>query len=151
MSEMPKKGKDRHLEADVNKAVQEVLTRHGWFWWMPPSNMYSKVGISDVHAVRDGLFMAIETKRSLTKSAKPKPTANQIAFLQSIRSARHFAFVVNEERVKHLDAFLTSFHLLQSIQQWNGSTEGKLKGLRPVPDDHGAQMINCMREMQQEI
>ena len=102
MSSMPKKTAD---ESDVKDDVKKVLNAHGWFWWMPPANMYGKSGASDFHAVKDGLFMSIETKRGMKK---PEPTANQIAFLQAIRNARHFAFVVNATRVKHLDAFLGS-------------------------------------------
>jgi hypothetical protein len=133
MSPMPKK---KNLEADVKKDVKAVLDKHGWYWWMPPSNMYSKVGISDFHAIKNRLFMAVETKRGASK-----PTPNQIAFLQQMRDGGHFAFVVNESRVKHLDAFLESFEIATQAQQKK----------EKVPDEHGAQMLNCLREMQQEI
>jgi hypothetical protein len=135
MSPMPKK---KNLEADVKDDVKKVLDKHGWWYWMPPSNAYGKSGISDFHAVKNRLFMAIETKRG---AKKPEPTANQIAFLQKMVEHGHFAFVVNETRVKHLDAFLTSFEIATQAQQKK----------EPVPEEHGAQMINCIREMQQEI
>jgi hypothetical protein len=138
MSSMPKKRADKNLEADVKKDVQEVLERHGWWWWMPPSSQYSKTGISDFHAIKNRLFMAIETKRGV---GVPKPTANQVAFLQKVKEGGHFAFVVNDTRVKHLDAFLGSFEIATKAAQKS----------EKVPDEHGAQMINCMRELQQEI
>ena len=138
MSPMPKKKAERNLEADVKVDVKEVLEKHGWFWWMPPSNTYGTAGISDFHAVKNRLFMAVETKRG---TKQPKPTANQIAFLQKMRDAGHFAFVVNEDRVKHLDAFLGSFEIATQATQKK----------QEVPPEHGSQMINCMRELQQEI
>ena len=135
MSPMPKK---KNLEADVKKMVQDVFDKHGWWWYMPASTMYGKVGISDFHALKNRLFMAVETKRG---TKPPEPTANQIAFLQKVRDMGHFAFVVNESRVKHLDAFLESFEIATQAAQKK----------EKVPDEHGAQMLNCLREMQQEI
>jgi hypothetical protein len=49
--------------------------------------------------------------------------------------------VVNESRVKHLDAFLESFEIATQAAQKK----------QEVPPEHGAQMLNCLREMQQEI
>jgi hypothetical protein len=135
---MPKKRAQRELEADVKKSVQEVLDDFGWFWWMPPSNTYGKVGISDIHAVKDHIFMVIETKRG---KADPKPTPNQIAFLQQIRGQGHFAFVVNEPRILVLRQFLAAFSEAQKAVQAKQM---------PVAAT-GATMLDAIRIMQQEI
>ena len=138
MSPMPKKRAERKLEGDVKDDVKEVFDRHGWFWWMPPSNAYSKVGISDFHAVKNHCFMVVETKRG---DKPPKPTANQIAFLQDVKQAGHFAFVVNQPRVAVLDGFLAAFERAAAAAQ---------KKQTPATED-GAYMIDAIREMQQEF
>lgn len=135
MSPMPKK---RHLEGDVKADVKKLLDDHGWFWFSPPANQYGKSGISDRLAVKHGMFMAIETKRGKNK---PKPTANQIAFLQSVKSHNHFAFVVNEARVPVFEGFLTALNRAQAAAQRK----------EKVADADGATMLNAVREMQQEI
>lgn len=135
MSPMPKK---RHLEGDVKADVKKLLDDHGWFWFMPPASQYSKVGIADILCVKHGMFMSIETKRG---KGKPEPTANQIGFLQSIKSHNHFAFVVNEARVPVLEAFLTGLNRAQAAAQRK----------EEVADTDGATMIDAIREMQQEI
>ena len=135
MSPMPKK---RHLEGDVKADVKKLLDDHGWFWFMPPASQFSKVGIADILCVKHGMFLAIETKRGKNK---PEPTANQIAFLQSIRSHNHFAFIVNEARVPVLEAFLNRLNRAQAAAM----REEK------VADEDGAMMIDAIRVMQQEI
>lgn len=136
MSPMPKK---RHLEGDVKADVKKLLDDHGWFWFMPPASQYSKVGIADILCVKQpGMFMAVETKRGKTK---PEPTANQIAFLQSIHATDHFAFVVNEARVPVLEAFLIGLDKAQDA----------VRRAEKVTAEDGATMINAIREMQQEI
>jgi predicted type IV restriction endonuclease len=86
-------------EGDVKKAVKHLLTSHGWFWWMPAANGFGMTGVADFCAVRDGLFMAIETK-----FGDNKPTAMQRKFLCDIMSHGGTALVVNE---KTLGAFQT--------------------------------------------
>ena len=136
MSQMPKK---RHLEGDVKANVKKLLDDHGWFWFMPPASQYSKVGIADILCVKQpGMFMAIETKRGVKK---PEPTANQIAFLQSIQASNNFAFVVNEARVPVLEAFLSALNRAQAAAQRK----------EKAADTDGAIMIDAIREMQQEI
>lgn len=135
MSPMPKK---KHLERDVKEDVNKLLDAHGWFWFSPPANAFGRTGISDKLAVRDGMFMALEVKRG---AKPPKPTANQIAFLQTIKHHNHFAFVVNEPRLADLAAFLGA--LDRSI----AATQKK----QPVAPEDGAMMLNAIREMQMEL
>ena len=135
MSPMPKKA---HLEADTKAEVKKLLDAHDWFWWMPPANGFGQSGVSDFHAVKDGMFMAIETKRG---TAKPRPTPLQVAFLNSIRSADHFAFVVNDARVPHLKAFLEAL---------DRSVAAAAKKQMPTPED-GSILLNAIRELTEEL
>lgn len=134
MSKMPSK-KD---ETDTKAEVKKLLDKHGWFWWSPPAQAYGKSGISDIHAAKTGIFMAIETKRG---TKKPDPTVNQIAFLNSMRAADHFAFVVNDTRLPHLKAFLEAL---------DRSTAAAVKEKVVAPED-GAMMLNCIAEMTKEL
>ena len=71
---------------------------------MPPANQFGSSGISDLHAVHYNAFMAVEFKHG-----KNKPTVLQKAFLNTIRAAGHFAFVVNDETLVIFEAFLKAF------------------------------------------
>ena len=134
MSKMPTK-KD---ESDTKAEVKKLLDTHKWFWFSPPSGAYGKSGISDRIAFRDGTLMAIETKRG---TAPPKPTINQVAFLNSIRANRGFAFVVNDARLPYLKAFLEAFDRagLAAVKR------------EPVAQEDGAMMLNAIKEMTQEL
>ena len=135
MSPMPKKA---HLEADTKAEVKKLLDEHDYFWWMPPANGFGQSGISDFHAVKAGVFLAIETKRG---TAKPKPTPLQVAFLNSIRAADHFAFVVNDARLPHLKAFLGAL---------DRSAAAAAKRQMPTPED-GAMLLNAIKELTTEL
>jgi len=91
-------------EKDVKAEVKKLLTKHGWFWWMPPGNGYGTGGVADFNAIKNGVFLAIETK-----FGSKKPTAKQSAFLESIHAEDGFGFVVNEKLVGDLDVWLTLF------------------------------------------
>ena len=96
-------------ESYVKAAVKKLLDKHGWFWWMPPANGFGQSGISDIHAVKAGMFMAVETK-----FGKRDPTAMQQGFLDSVRSANHFGFVVRDTTIEAFGEFLT--YLDKSIE-----------------------------------
>jgi hypothetical protein len=119
-------------EKDVKAKVKKLLDHHKWFWFMPPSNAYGKSGISDLIALKAGVFLAIETK-----FGSNKPTALQIGFLNSIRMEDGFGFVVNDKNWPWLAAFLESFAVAAEAQ-------GQKK---EVPEEHGARMINAIREL----
>jgi hypothetical protein len=91
-------------EKDVKARVKKLLDKHNWFWFMPPANGYGKAGISDIIALKDGTFIAIETK-----FGSNKPTALQKGFLDSINAENGFGFVVHDGNIGQLDAFLESF------------------------------------------
>lgn len=121
-------------EKEVKAKVKKLLDHHGWFWFMPPSNAYGKSGIADIIALKNGVFMAIETKFGYNK-----PTALQIGFLNSIRQEDGFGFVVNDKNWPWLAAFFESFA---------ASVEAQRKQ-QPVEPEHGARMINAIRELTQ--
>lgn len=91
-------------EKAVKQKVKKLLDKHGWFWWMPPANGYGKGGISDFHAIKNGVFLVIETK-----SGTNKPSALQKQFCESIMASKGFAFVVNEINLDWLDRWLECF------------------------------------------
>jgi hypothetical protein len=119
-------------EAHVKDDVKALLDKYGWFWFMPPANAYGKSGISDFIAVKTGTFMAIETKFGTNK-----PTPMQIGFLNSIRAADGFAFVINEKNITWLDVFLRSF---------DGATQAQIRS-EPIAHDDGANMLDGIQQM----
>jgi hypothetical protein len=127
------------IEADVKKYIKKILDKHGWFWWMPPANGYGKAGVSDFGAVHNGVFVVIEAKHTATNKGQPTPM--QIGYLNSVRAEQCFAFVVNENRLDDLDAWLGAFAR---------AAASAARGEKPSDED-GAVMINAMREMQSEL
>ena len=91
-------------EKDVKTQVKKLLDKHSWFWFMPPANAYGRSGISDFCAIRNGVFLAIETK-----FGKGKVSPLQRGFLGSVMSQHAFGFVVNENNLDWLDRWLTGF------------------------------------------
>jgi len=134
MSKMPKRARER-LERPVKDDVKAALDEFGWYWFMPPANMYGKSGISDILAIKAGVFLAIETKN------KTGVTENQRGFLNSIRAEKGFGFVVNRPRVEHFKAFLGSF---------DRSVKAKMAGKEVAPED-GAMMLNAIKELTEEL
>ena len=61
------------IEKDVKTRIKKLLDDHDWFWFMPPANGFGRTGISDIIAVKRGVFLAIEAK-----FGKNPPTAMQI-------------------------------------------------------------------------
>lgn len=119
-------------EADVKKQVKKLLDDAGWFWWMPPANGFGKVGVADFNALRNGVFLAVETK-----FGKNKPTAQQRAYLNSILAEDGMAFVVNEQNIEWLQAWLDAFQRATIAQSRNEDV---------TPED-GAMMVNAIKYM----
>ena len=128
MSAMPKRKKEK----DVKHQIKKVLDKHDWYWWMPPSNAFGRTGISDFHAVKAGMFIAIEAKFGTNTV-----TEMQRAFLNSIRAADHFAFVVTDQNVRWLDSFLSDL---------DASIGAVGKGDKPTPEQ-GAGMLNAIKAL----
>jgi Holliday junction resolvase hjc len=120
-------------ESHVKAATKKLLDKHGWFWWMPPASQYGRSGLSDIMAVKTGMFMAIETK-----FGSNNPTPLQLGYLESIRAHDHFAFVVRETSLDALGRFLD--YLDQSIAI-------AARGSVPSPEV-GGPMLEALREME---
>jgi hypothetical protein len=120
-------------EKDVKAKVKKLLDRHDWYWWMPPANGYGKVGISDFHAIKDGVFLAIETK-----FGSNKPTHHQRAFLESINANTAYGFVVNDKNLEWLDTFLETF----------GEQAKEVATNNRMSNEAGARLIDAIRELQ---
>lgn len=88
-------------EACVKREVKKLLTAAGWFWWMPPANGYGKAGIADFNALKQGDFLAIETKYG-----DNKPTPAQLRYLQQVWAHGGVGFVVDESRLGPLSWWL---------------------------------------------
>ena len=119
-------------EKGVKREVKKLLDVHKYFWWMPPANAYGKSGISDIHAIKAGVFLAIETK-----FGDRQPTPMQVAFLNSIRSQDAFGFVVNEKTLGWLAVWLEAFDRATIAQSKS----------EEVADADGAAMIDAIRMM----
>jgi len=104
-------------EGDVKKQVKKLLDAHRWFWWMPGANGFGKTGVSDFCALRNGVFLGVETK-----FGKNKPTTRQVAFLQSVNVENGIGLVVNEKT-------LDTFH--QWLELFDQSTDYTARGEKP--------------------
>jgi hypothetical protein len=120
-------------EKDVKAKVKKLLDKHSWFWWMPPANGYGKVGISDFHALKNGVFLAIETK-----FGSNKPTAHQRAFLESVNAEHAFAFVVSDSNIEWFEAFLEDF----------GKETDLVAAEKKMSNDGGARLVDAIRALQ---
>ena len=92
---------DIHNEAGVKREVRKLLALYAWHYWMPPANGYGKAGISDFHALKNGKFLAIETKYGGNT-----PTVLQSKFLTAIELAGGRAIVVTEKNLDYLEFLL---------------------------------------------
>lgn len=91
-------------EGDVKDAVKKLLTKHGWFHFMPPANAYGAGGISDHLACKMGVFLAVECK-----FGKRSPTALQTRFIGNVRDAGGIGIVVRDATVDDFEWFLIYF------------------------------------------
>lgn len=123
-------------EKDVRRKVQALLNQYDYFYWSIPATGYGQNGISDMHALKNGVFLAIETKFGTRK-----PTALQVGFLNSIRSERAYAFVVSDRNLDWFEAFLESFAI---------ATECASRGEMP-PQEHGARLLNAIAELSNKL
>ena len=124
-------------EGDVKRKAKKLLDKHGWFWWMPPANGYGRSGISDINALKRGVFLAIETK-----FGKNTPTALQRGFLQSINAEDSFGFVVSDSNMEWLEEFLEVFS--------NTTETMRKQGTKPSTED-GSRMLNAIAKLTEEI
>jgi hypothetical protein len=121
-------------EKDVKAGVKKILDEHGWFWWCPPANGFGQTGVSDFNALKDGVFMAIETKFGTRK-----PTVQQKAFLASIAAMDGFAYIVTDRNIDSFKRLMVAYDKAVAAASKN-----------TTPDDvTGAEMINCIAALTQ--
>jgi hypothetical protein len=119
-------------EKDVKNEVKKTLDKHGWFWFMPPSNAFGKTGISDFVALRAGVVLAIETKFNGNK-----PTPMQKQFLDSVTAEGAFGFCIDEEKVDWFRRWAECF---------DRACEAASRKEKPSDED-GATMLNAIKVM----
>lgn len=88
-------------EAGVKRVVKKLLLTYGWYYWMPSSNAFGVSGISDFNAVRNGRFLAIETK-----FGSNKPTPLQRRYLEQVDAHGGLTMVVTERNLDELEELL---------------------------------------------
>lgn len=116
-------------EKDVKRQVKKLLDEFGWFWWMPAANGFGRLGVSDFCALKDGVFLVIETKYGYNK-----PSAHQNLFLKRVEEQGGFSFVVNEK-------------MLDDLRNWFGAfaTSVRYVSNKEVPPtEEGVQLINSV-------
>ena len=99
----------KNEQNNVKPKVRKLLDAYDWFWWNGKADAFGKSGISDILAVCPGVFMVVECKSIYTSHGKAGPTAPQLGFLNTIKSCKHFAFVVNEANLWAFEQFLEMF------------------------------------------
>ncbi len=124
------------IEKDVKKAVKKILDDHKWFWWMPPANGFGRVGVADFNGLRDGVFIAVETK-----FGNRKPTPHQVGFLSSVAAENGFAFVVRDTTLDHFKAWMEAF---------DRSVVAQSHGKEVAPED-GSIMLNAMKVLTEDL
>lgn len=83
--------KEHPVEGDVKREVKRRLERRGWFYFMPNAGAFGRSGTSDILALRQGRFLAIETK---LKKAKGSPLQEE--FMAKVRAHGGYDLVVNQ-------------------------------------------------------
>ena len=91
-------------ESDVKDAVKKIFKDHGWFYWMPPANAFGRVGIADFHAMKHGVFLAVETKFGTNA-----PSAMQDKFLRDIAGHGGRVWVVTDRNLHAFAADISSW------------------------------------------
>ena len=119
-------------EKDVKAELKRMLNIHNWFWWMPSANGYGTSGVADFCAIRNGVFMALETKFK-----NNQPTVMQKSYLVSIVAEDGLSFVVNEDRLIWLASWLEAF---------DRAVAAESRGEKPAEMD-GALLIDAVKEM----
>lgn len=116
-------------EKGVKDWVKLLLNAHGWFCWMPGANGFGTQGVHDFLAIKNGVFITVETK-----FGSNKPTAVQKGFAAQILSNDGFSFCVTEKNIDHFAYWLESFEIATQCQQ---------RGME-VPQEHGSRMLNAI-------
>jgi Holliday junction resolvase len=88
-------------EAKVKASVVKLLKKHEVYYFFPATHGFGRSGVPDIICCMNGIFVAIECK-----AGKGKTTALQDRELKRIKENKGIAFVVNEENIHVLEAYL---------------------------------------------
>jgi len=75
-------------EHSIIEAIKRHLRKYGWICWKNHGSGYTEVGLPDIMAFRNGVFMAIEAKRPGNK-----PTDMQLHWIERYKNQGAIAFV----------------------------------------------------------
>ena len=106
-------------EAKVKKKVQEILTAHGAYSFMPATHGYGTSGVPDIVVCYYGVFIGIETKAT----DKNKPTKLQIKNAREIVGAGGIALLIHAENIRLVAetlALVETGNLEQYPDYWHG-------------------------------
>ena len=76
----------RQAESNLSNKIKKWLNDNGFKAWKVWQGQYSEGGIADIHGIRDGKYLACETK---TKDGKP--SALQLRFLRHVSERGGYA------------------------------------------------------------
>ena len=89
--------KPRILERDIKRQIKDYLRISGWMCWSNLQGLGCRKGLPDITAVRDGVVLFIEAKRS---GGKQSP--DQIQFQKDIEQhGGHYVLARSFEDVEH--------------------------------------------------
>lgn len=88
-------------EAKVKASVVKLLKKHEVYYFFPATHGFGRSGVPDIICCMKGIFVAIECK-----AGKGKTTALQDRELKRIKENKGIAFVVNEDNIHVLEAYL---------------------------------------------
>jgi len=81
----------------VKQQVVKLLKEKGVYYFFPVAGGYTSIGVPDIVACINGLFVAIECK-----AGKNRPTELQYRNLEKIRDNGGLAMLVNENDIESL-------------------------------------------------
>lgn len=88
-------------EAKVKASVVKLLKKYEVYYFFPATHGFGRSGVPDIICCMKGIFVAIECK-----AGKGKTTALQDREIKRIRENKGIAFVVNEDNIHILEAYL---------------------------------------------
>jgi hypothetical protein len=88
-------------EAKVKASVVKLLKQYEVYYFFPATHGFGRSGVPDIICCLEGNFLAIECK-----AGNNKPTALQEREMQRIANAGGDAFLINEENIHTLEAYL---------------------------------------------
>jgi hypothetical protein len=88
-------------EAKVKASVVKLLKQYEVYYFFPATHGFGRSGVPDIICCFNSVFLAIECK-----AGDNKPTALQEREMKRIRTAGGDTFVINEQNIHILEAYL---------------------------------------------